>query len=245
MHVHTQVLKEVVRSMLTGSSQQGDAIVGTSHAGRRWTQHLFATKNGEPGGVVAHFARFEFQDGKRKKTSQQYHGRGTVHVHFLIWLENAAAVKLEDVVSATLSPQDPIVNGYVRGDKTTPGKSGQDVYEEGPSFWDPDANRLILRHTEEDRCVGRRGYLPDVMDVLKCHMDVQFQTTEQSGRWVLGRYVSTYVAKFSDSMAQEFTVQYFGDKHIHTNPTQLRNHTQKQHFWKCCRNRNMRTRANI
>ena len=192
--------------MLTGSNQQGDySVADTSHSGRRWTQHLFATKNGAPGGVLAHFARFEFQDGKRKTTSQQYHGRGSVHIHFLVWLENAGAVKLEDAISATLSPQEPIVNGYVRGDKTTPGKSGQEVYE-GSSHWDPDASRLMLRHTEEDRCAGRRGYLPDVVEVLKCHMDVQFKNSEHSGRWVLGRYVSTYVAKFSDSMAQEFAI---------------------------------------
>ena len=188
--------------MLTGSNQQGEACSTTTHAGRKWTRHFFAPKDGTDGGVVAHFARFEFQDGKRKHTSQQYHGRGTVHIHFLVWLQNIDKIKLEDSVSATLHTESPIVNGYVRGDKTTPGKSGQTVYEGGPSHWDAMESRLVLRHTEDDHCIGRRGYLPDVMDALKCHMDVQ-ASDKQSGRWVLGRYVGTYVAKFSDTMAQD------------------------------------------
>ena len=194
--------------MLTGSNQQGEACASTSHAGRQWTKHLFAAKDGKEGGVVAHFARIEFQEGKRKQTSQQYHGRGTPHIHFLVWLENAGAVKLEDCISATLTPDAPIINGYVRGDKTTPGKSGQKIYADGPSHFDTEEGRVILRHTEEDYEVGRRGYLPDVVDVLKCHMDVQI-ADQHNGRWVLGRYVGTYVAKFSDSMAQDRAVNSF------------------------------------
>ena len=65
----------MVRGMLTGSNQQGDACAATTHAGRKWTKHLFAAKNGAPGGVVAHFARIEFQEGKRKKTEGTRAGR--------------------------------------------------------------------------------------------------------------------------------------------------------------------------
>ena len=120
-----------------------------------------------------------------------------------MWLENVAAVQLENAVCATLAKDEPIVNGYVRGDKTTPGKSGQEIYEGGPSHYDAEEGRLVLRHTEGDYSVGRRAYLPDVMDALKCHMDVQQASHEQGGRWLLGRYVSTYVAKFGDTMAQD------------------------------------------
>ena len=48
--------------------------------------------------LVNFVIRLEFQDGKRKRyvnmeeaATQFYHGRGTVHLHMLLWLENAEA----------------------------------------------------------------------------------------------------------------------------------------------------------
>ena len=48
--------------------------------------------------------RIEFQDGKRKRRQgwwQLYHGRGSPHIHALLWLRNVQQSTLLQAVSAT------------------------------------------------------------------------------------------------------------------------------------------------
>jgi len=202
LHI-VHVFKEIVRGELTGWNQRNNnPEVKRARSDRTWTEHALSSKDGSGRStVVPYFGRFEFQDGKRKEGTQKYHGRGSPHLHILIWLENIDAIKLEQHLSATV-PDDPFTAAYVMGDATTPGKSACPVHE-GASGWDEEAGKFRLHHTEEDYCDGRRAYFPDLMEALKCHQDVQIVDSDREGRWILGRYVGTYVAKFSDSMAQD------------------------------------------
>ena len=71
------------------------------------------------------------------------------------------------------------------------------------SCYDADTGVLHLQHKEEDWCKysragvpeGIRAYMPDLLNSLHCHMDVQ----ASDGRGVLLKYVSGSVPKFSDS----------------------------------------------
>ena len=204
LHMVT-VFKEIVRGALTGWNQRNDnPEVQRARLDRTWTEHSLSCKDGSGRStVVTYFGRFEFQDGKRKEGTQKYHGRGSPHLHILIWLENIDAIKLEEQLSATVPKKDDaFTTAYVLGDATTPGKSACQVHE-GKSGWDEEDCKFRLHHSEEDYCDGRRAYFLDFMEALKCHQDVQITDSDREGRWILGRYVGTYVAKFSDSMAQD------------------------------------------
>ena len=203
LHI-AHVFKELVRGMLTGWNQRNSGeSAQRQREDRTWTQHLLRCNDGSGRETVVNFfGRFEYQDGKRKEGTQQYHGRGSVHLHLLIWLENVEAIKLEEVLSASVPQEDKLLAAYVKGDATTGGRSVCPVYE-GPSGWDAEEGKFRLHHSETDYCDGRRAYFPDIMDPLKCHQDVQIVDTDREGRWILGRYVGTYVAKFSDSMAED------------------------------------------
>lgn len=74
----THVLEQVVRGHLCGSNSQ------------RWRQHLFSnTTNPMSQNVETYFYRFEFQ------------GRGTVHMHLLVWLKDIRRIRAE-LIQATI-----------------------------------------------------------------------------------------------------------------------------------------------
>jgi len=209
LHI-VSTFKEIVRGVLTGWNQRNDnPNVKRIRMDRTWTEHILADKSGSQSTVITYFGRFEFQDGKRKEGTQKYHGSGRPHLHLLVWLQHVEAIQLENQLSATVGAEDdctdPFTSGYVTGDATTPGKSGCAVFE-GNSGWDYEDHKFRLRHTETDYCDGRRTYFTNLMEALKCHQDVQIVDSDREGRWILGRYVGTYVAKFSDSMAQDIYI---------------------------------------
>ena len=101
-------------------------------------------------------------------------------------------------VFATL-PEDPDLAGYVRGSQYDHHKrSGLNIFH-GDSYWDVELGMLKMHHTEEDKGNGLRAYIVDVMDTLKCHQDFQFCNDHK----LLAGYLTKYVSKFSDSLADE------------------------------------------
>ena len=58
-----------------------------------------------------------------------------------------------------------------------------------------------MKHAPADHALGLRGYLPDVMDTLKCHQDLLIGE-DRTG--LLRQYVAKYLAKFSDSASQDW-----------------------------------------
>ncbi|CAE7468115.1 unnamed protein product [Symbiodinium sp. KB8] len=176
-----------------------------AHAGRTdrtWKEHLLGPLSADRGNtVVAHATRLEFQDGKRKRGTQKYHGRGTTHSHSLDFLENMESIGLESKVQATIPPKntEPLLHGLVTDSQCDYKDSGLPVREE-PSAWDPDGQKVLLHHTEDDKDAKVRAYFKDTMEVTKCHEDVQ----QGDGNGAVLRYVSTYNMKFSNSMDSDW-----------------------------------------
>ena len=104
------VLKEMSRGYFTGLNKRN-----TTRPGQKWKEHLLGAEDEESAPTVLNsFGRLEFQDGKRKRCTQKYHGRGTVHEHAVDYLSDAKRVKLEDKIAATIPPEtEPFLRGLV------------------------------------------------------------------------------------------------------------------------------------
>ncbi|CAE7266829.1 PIF1 [Symbiodinium sp. CCMP2592] len=178
------------------------AMARAGRADRNWKEHLLGPAAGDgTNTVVAHATRLEFQDGKRKRGTQKYHGRGTTHSHSLDFLENMGAIGLETKVQATIPPDDtePLLHGLVMDSQCDYKDSGLPVREE-PSAWDGDEQKVLLHHGEDDKDAKVRAYFKHTMEVTKCHEDVQ----QGDGNGAVLRYVSTYNMKFSNSMDSDW-----------------------------------------
>ena len=104
------VLKEMSRGYFTGLNNRN-----CLQESRKWKDHLLGAEDEESAPTVMNsFGRLEFQDGKRKRCTQKYHGRGTVHEHAVDYLSDAKRVKLEDKIAATIPPEnEPFLRGLV------------------------------------------------------------------------------------------------------------------------------------
>ena len=181
--------------------------------------HLLASTQPEEGRVktvINHFQRLEFQDGKRKLPTQDYHGSGRVHVHSLHYLQNVVHIGLERKLAATVPDvaEQPALRGYMLGRPHGRSDSGWPV-EDGESRWDPDENIVRLRHTEADKEQGHRAFFPETLEVTKCHQDV----LHGNGQGLLLRYVATYTPKFSDSFAREWLNDEASARHVGSSST--------------------------
>ena len=81
-----------ITGLVTGTNRQTEG-----RGDRCWNQHIFANKETGEQNVVNFFCRIEYQDGKRKRvfrTKQDYHGRGTPHVHVLVWLRDMESIEI-------------------------------------------------------------------------------------------------------------------------------------------------------
>ena len=193
LHI-THVLLQTVKGLLVGNT--GDK--------KQWKSQLLKVVDSEGRQKTVHaFVRLEFQDGHRKAPTQDYHGSGRVHVHALVFADTAdlPQLKLHNLMSATMPEDDAEMAGYVRGSQLDRRRhqSGWPVCDE-PSRYDPETKKLHLHHTAADKADGLRAYLPDVMEALKCHQDIQLADDEGA----LRSYVAKYVSKFSDSASDEW-----------------------------------------
>ena len=215
LHI-AHVLAQAAQGLLTGANGRSAA---QGRADRPpWRSHVFAAKDGSGRRTVVNFfGRLEYQDGKRRRyvnaqeaAAQFYHGRGTVHLHLLVWLQHVEAVRLEDSLSATVPADNPAMASLIEGSQRSWTGSGWPE-EPGPSRYDASAQVLRLHHSASDFCrfdaagnpEGVRGYVKDLLASLQCHVDVQMT----DGRGMLLKYVSGYVPKFSDS----FTTEWLAD----------------------------------
>ena len=215
LHI-AHVLAQTVVGFLTGANRQAQKSHGNTKA---WRSHLLAAKDGSGKQTVLNFfGRLEYQDGKRRRyvnqeeaATQFYHGRGTVHLHLLVWLQHVESIQLEEVVSATVPANNPVQESLVEGSQRSWTGSGWPK-EPKASYYDADAGVLHLQHKKEDWSKynsakvpeGIRAYMPDLLNSLHCHVDVQ----ASDGRGMLLKYVSGYVPKFSDS----FTTDWLSDQ---------------------------------
>ena len=135
---------------------------------------VFASGPGH-GGVRYWVARLEFQDGKRKrhvhKEAQSYHGRGTPHVHVLLWLDNVRKMELASKVRAEL-PEEPDAEmlDLVKESQFDWYSSGWPLRKEPTEV--SESGRTQLHHPKKAHERNCRAYLPDVLAALRCHSDV-------------------------------------------------------------------------
>ena len=104
------VMVELLREWVAGGARKHGEQSST------WKSHAMAATL--PGGQrcrINFAARLEFQDGKRKQASQQYHGRGAVHLHALLFAEELEALQLHSRLQATEPPEGHHLRGYVDG----------------------------------------------------------------------------------------------------------------------------------
>ena len=106
-HVFTELNRGLYSGLNKTSAQDG------------WKDHLLASTQPEEGRVktvINYFQRLEFQDGKRKLPTQDYHGSGRVHVHSLDYLQKEH-IGLERKLAATVPDvaDQPALRGYMLG----------------------------------------------------------------------------------------------------------------------------------
>ena len=115
LHI-AHVLAQTMQGLVSGANKKI-----TDAKRKPWVSHFLGSKDASGQEIVVNFfARLEFQDrsGKRWVNSEEaatqfYHGRGTVHMHCLVWLDIVQTVRLQNIVSAT-TPEDnePLRSGY-------------------------------------------------------------------------------------------------------------------------------------
>ena len=209
LHV-AHVLSQAVKGLLTGANERAR---GPQHS------HVFSTS--ATGSVRAWVARLEFQDGKRQRrnygATQAYHGRGAVHVHILLWLQDMERMDLAGQIRADIPGDDePQLRDLVLGSQLDWTTSGWPLRKE-PTRVSPDTGLLELHHPEEAYAKHCRAYLVDVLSALQCHVDV----IASDGRSMILKYCAStsfaqravcsfrpgnhlgYLPKFSSSFAQE------------------------------------------
>ena len=187
------LLTELFREWLCGGARKaGDASALWQHA-------LFSGTEANGRKVRVNFVgRLEFQDGKRKEATQDYHGRGAVHLHGLLFSERIQNMQLEAKFQATVPPEGHPLRGYVLDGQAGRSGSGWPVFD-GPSQYDPRNDKVKLHHSREDKRLGIRCYCPEILDVLKCHQDAQLER----GSGLVIKYAATYLPKFSDGPGKE------------------------------------------
>ena len=192
MHL-AHILTELFREWIAGGAMKH----GSSSA--RWQDPIFGGLDAAGKPLKVNFVgRLEFQDGKRKEATQDYHGRGAVHLHGLIFANTIGPMRLETKLSATVPDEASHLCGVVIDSQSGRTGSGWPVRNEENAYVEA-TDKLVLRHTDQDKLLGIRAYIPEVMDVLKCHQDVQVDR----GTGLLLKYAATYLPKFSDGPGRE------------------------------------------
>ena len=197
------VLLELDKAFIAGARGK------TARADRTWKDHLLGpAKDKDVQTVISRVTRLEFQDGKRKKATRTYHGRGTTHSHSLDFLQNIKDIGLESKISAHVPNKErhPLLHGLVMDSQLDRTSSKIPIRKQKSKF-DEKTQKVLLKHTSKDHERHVRAYFPQTMEVTKCHEDIQ----QPDGNGAVLRYVATYSLKFSDSMDKEWLNEQASD----------------------------------
>ena len=170
------ILEQTVRGYICGTNS------------KRCREHIFnysQTRN--KNNVKNLFYRIEFQ------------GRGTAHIHFLVWLEDISKCSHHEI-NAHIPSEDRelafLVHDLQPSDKTVISM------QEAPSSIAEDENgkpHLALHYPQNAFALKLRAYISSILPFLKCRMDVQLSDHGA----MLMRYVTSYVSKFKDSQSTD------------------------------------------
>lgn len=206
LFIWPDILVELLREWVVGGTRKhGDSSV-------RWKYNVLAgaPEDGQnPRCRINFAARLEYQDGKRKAASQEYHGRGAIHLHAVIFAEDLGSLNLHEKLFATELPAGHPLRGHIL-DQLSYSGSGWPVCEEA-SRWNPTEEAIQLEHSQHDHDQGVRAYGLEEVDILKCHVDnLAPQVGGDKGQGLMLRYVATYGVKPSS----EFHNELLGDTNI-------------------------------
>ncbi len=126
-------------------------------------------------------------------------GRGTAHIHLLVWLEDVSKCSY-DQINAHIPYSDREL-GFLVHDLQQSHKTVLPV-NENPTCLTTDEegkSHLLLHYPQSAFALKLRAYISSVLPFLKCRMDVQF--SDHGG--MLMHYVTNYVSKFKDSQSTE------------------------------------------
>ena len=167
----THVLEQIIRGYLCGSND------------KKWSNHVFNYNNiATFSNVQTYFYRFEFQ------------GRGTVHVHLLVWLKDIKRIRLK-LLRADIPWADPQLSYEVS--KLQKSDKGAFVLtnDQTEVLSVRETQVVKLHHFAKAFALNLRAYISSLIPSLKCRMDVQ----TSDGHGMLLRYVTSYVSKWQDS----------------------------------------------
>ena len=169
-------------------------------------QLLQRTKADGSSAHVTTFLRLEFQDGKRKDPSQDYHGSGRCHCHQLDYISRQdrtselQALHLHKSVAATMQCDTAAMSGYVRASQLDWKGQTPCAVHTGDSEFDQTQGIYRIHHSADDHRAGVRAYFAPLMEATKCHQDVQI---DGPGEENYAAYTAAYAPKFSDSFSSE------------------------------------------
>lgn len=170
------ILEQTVRGYLCGTNSL------------RWRQHVFHFQHQcNKNNVKNLFYRIEFQ------------GRGTAHIHLLVWLQDISKCSY-DQINADIPSVDKEL-AFLIYDLQQSHKTVLPLNEHPTCLTIDDAGKshLSLHYPHSAFVLKLRAYISSVLPFLKCRMDVQF--SDHCG--MLMRYVTNYVSKFKDSQSTE------------------------------------------
>ena len=123
------LLTELFREWVCGGGRKfGDASSG-------WQTSLFGHRRSDGSRVRINFVgRLEFQDGKRREVTQDYHGRAAVHLHGLVFAEEVQPSQLHNKIQAVVPGEGDPLRGYV-------------LDEWSRTTWSTSASRALRRST--------------------------------------------------------------------------------------------------
>ena len=164
------VLERIVRGYLCGSNDCN------------WRNHVFSYNRTASKNIQAYFYRFEFQK------------RGTVHIHFLVWLKQPRYIDLQ-----RLRGEIPLGNSlllYHVNKYQTANRSSLPIHDAATTVRQlHNREEIVLSHSAESFGNGLRWYIDTVLCTLKSSMDVQ----ATNGKGMILKYVASYVSKAHES----------------------------------------------
>ena len=199
---HAHVLTQTVLGLLAGKT--GDKPT-------KWREHLLSTGRPERGHEVeALFLHLEYQEGARAR--HHYHGRGTIHVHYVAWLRDIRAINLDTKLVSSLPSYDAHL--AVLADRLqcvrdgaatwTPIREEPTSHEQQSRFRPPRSSRwvMLLQYPVAAARRGLRIAFKTVLRVLRSHSDVQTHGMTSTGTPLLLAYVCKYATKFAENFQQ-------------------------------------------
>ena len=107
---------------------------------------------------------------------------------------------LERCVAASVDAAEGWLQNVIQASQADRDKSSGWPIHAGPSRFDSDTGQYEIHHSSQDHACGIRGFFRPLLEVTKCHQDVQVDGHGQSN---LAAYTAKYAPKFSHAMREE------------------------------------------